>query len=1073
MRKNKEVIAVAVMAIWVGFVNAESSISSSGVGGVDDAAPTASKFEGRLEFHKPLAVEIAAGTAEYPQLVRIEWIRFETTYGNAWGITARVGWSLVKDAAWRLKVELLDEKGQVLRHSRDEATVFTGKAGRSGRTAMLYADLNLDPMHDQGRRHARRFRVHLEPLDEQVGRTDSAGLETHTLEIVVVDQKNQAPITDAAMVVGSSYRQKAYRRDKTLYPTDSQGRCRIKLARDRLVSIRINAQKQGFATAQKSWSNYGSSALGRVPLVNLPQRHVLEMVRASSIGGIVRDTEGNAIEAAEVRFSARVEEPSGTISISRTIQTDANGRWSVEGVPSELGRVSVGLRHPEYGGDNGRDRHITGEALLNARALKHVEILKKGLIIVGKVLDDQGDPVVAATVTMAQRSYSPIYTLTDASGAFRLMCTDDMSAYREVPTLVVEAPGYAPALRTIAIKPNLGPLEFRLTRGRSITCRVLDTEGKPIVGAWTVVEPLPENSNYSVWLEDTDEQGKFQVPNVPKNDVNLTVGKEGYVAVRDYVLALSEEEVVVTMKRALRVHGTVTDAESGKPIPNFEIADMYTLGSRTRTSNPAVFAGGAYELSFDEARPETRQLKVSAVGYEPATSENIRIDEGERVINFKLTKDPSFDTKGGQREYGQARPTGPRVIPGVVRDEKGELVSNAIISIRPRMAEDTITDAEGRFKLRCRSRGTSRSGPGEDMVYLLVRHKERNLAAAVELDDNAETVEIKLIPGVILSGKVVDVEGKGIPNADISLTFWISDYGHSSREVTEINAEGHYEIRAVSSGHRYSVNASAEGYGQQYVPVNTSESVDGRMQLEPMVLAVADLSISGVVVDVEDKPVAGVRIYAYGRGQPNRNTSTDEKGRFLIENMCEGRIRIQANTSGQTRLYGRVDTQGGATEVKIVLSERPSATRFVPKQPPSLVGKSLPDFSGIKIDFSVEQAKGKMILVCFWDMQQRPSRNCIMRLAKQAEQLKQKGITIVAVQASKIDENTLNEWVKKYNIPFTIGIVQSYVEKTRFDWGVKSLPWLILTNRKHIVRAEGFALTEIDEKISAIAQKQN
>jgi len=159
MRKNKEVIAVAVMAIWVGFVNAESSISSSGVGSVDNAALTASKFEGRLEFHKPLAVGIAAGTAEYPKLVRIEWIHFETTYGNAWGITARVGWSLVKDAAWRLKVELLDEKGQVLRHSRDEATVFTGKAGRSGRTAMLYADLNLDPMHNQGRRRARRFRV--------------------------------------------------------------------------------------------------------------------------------------------------------------------------------------------------------------------------------------------------------------------------------------------------------------------------------------------------------------------------------------------------------------------------------------------------------------------------------------------------------------------------------------------------------------------------------------------------------------------------------------------------------------------------------------------------------------------------------------------------------------------------------------------------------------------------------------------------------------------------------------------------------------------------------------------------
>jgi hypothetical protein len=63
--------------------------------------------------------------------------------------------------------------------------------------------------------------------------------------------------------------------------------------------------------------------------------------------------------------------------------------------------------------------------------------------------------------------------------------------------------------------------------------------------------------------------------------------------------------------------------------------------------------------------------------------------------------------------------------------------------------------------------------------------------------------------------------------------------------------------------------------------------------------------------------------------------------------------------------------------------------------------------------------------------------------------------------------------VKKYKIPFPVGMVQGDDKKSRFVWGVRSLPWLILTNRKHIVRAEGFSLTEIDEKISTIAQKQN
>ena len=94
-----------------------------------------------------------------------------------------------------------------------------------------------------------------------------------------------------------------------------------------------------------------------------------------------------------------------------------------------------------------------------------------------------------------------------------------------------------------------------------------------------------------------------------------------------------------------------------------------------------------------------------------------------------------------------------------------------------------------------------------------------------------------------------------------------------------------------------------------------------------------------------------------------------------------------------------------------------------------------------------------------------------MRLAKQAQQLKQKGVNVVSVQASKIDTNTLNEWVKKYDIPFTVGMVQGDVEKSRFAWGIRSLPWLILTNPQHIVRAEGFGPSELDEKISAITQK--
>ena len=74
----------------------------------------------------------------------------------------------------------------------------------------------------------------------------------------------------------------------------------------------------------------------------------------------------------------------------------------------------------------------------------------------------------------------------------------------------------------------------------------------------------------------------------------------------------------------------------------------------------------------------------------------------------------------------------------------------------------------------------------------------------------------------------------------------------------------------------------------------------------------------------------------------------------------------------------------------------------------------------------------------------------------------------MAVQASKVDETALREWVKKNNIPFQVGMVQGDEEKTRFNWGVKALPWLILTDKKHTVRAEGFSLADLDAKVAEI-----
>ena len=79
----------------------------------------------------------------------------------------------------------------------------------------------------------------------------------------------------------------------------------------------------------------------------------------------------------------------------------------------------------------------------------------------------------------------------------------------------------------------------------------------------------------------------------------------------------------------------------------------------------------------------------------------------------------------------------------------------------------------------------------------------------------------------------------------------------------------------------------------------------------------------------------------------------------------------------------------------------------------------------------------------------------------------------LVVQAAQIGENTLKEWINKSDIPFPVSVITAVIEKAPFTWGVRSLPWLILTDRRHIVTAEGFGLDELDAQIGHSNESQS
>jgi len=186
--------------------------------------------------------------------------------------------------------------------------------------------------------------------------------------------------------------------------------------------------------------------------------------------------------------------------------------------------------------------------------------------------------------------------------------------------------------------------------------------------------------------------------------------------------------------------------------------------------------------------------------------------------------------------------TGQRKVAGVVRDEGNKPMEGVKLRICPIGRQDATSDAEGRFVVGWDPRDSHGS---ETLIRFLVgRYEEDNLAAAVEIGEDTETLDIKLEPGVILTGKVTDPDGKGIegaavrvfvrgPNWDLSLVC----------DQAKTDAEGAFEVKAIPAEHKYDVCMIAEGYGEGYVTVNTDDAVDNRLDIGVLTLPLANHSV--------------------------------------------------------------------------------------------------------------------------------------------------------------------------------------------------------------------------------------
>jgi hypothetical protein len=236
------------------------------------------------------------------------------------------------------------------------------------------------------------------------------------------------------------------------------------------------------------------------------------------------------------------------------------------------------------------------------------------------------------------------------------------------------------------------------------------------------------------------------------------------------------------------------------------------------------------------------------------------------------------------------------------------------------------------------------------------------------------------------------------------------------------------------------------------------------MELEPIVLRLADRVLYGQVLTSDEKPISGAHVSIQGEGQPSENLTTDSKGRFQFK-VCEGQVRIFAN-SPQGGGFAQGNAEGGDTNVMLTLSSGYGNVRQASPRA-SLKGKPLPDLAGVNLSGDAASA-AQPVLLCLFDVGQRPSRHVVRKVQEQAEALTQQHVTVLGVQAAVVSDETFDGWKTGSPVAFPVGRVLEKSDKCKWACTVPALPWLILADAQHRVVAEGFALEDLDAQIKKL-----
>lgn len=625
---------------------------------------------------------------------------------------------------------------------------------------------------------------------------------------------------------------------------------------------------------------------------------------ATTVRGQVVDSSGAPIAGAVVHIQpgpSRVRSLS-SLAFMPIFKTRSDGSFSfADLVPG--GTYKLFAKHPGHGLTEVQVR--TPPAGGKPSLLERI-VLGSGITATGRVVDEAGDPVEGAEVTMIGAE-SPVYgdVFEDASKASGVFSIPHLMPGPFI--LTVRRAGFAAFWRDGVRVPegearfNAG--ELVLKAGAAIEGRVTDERGRPVEGtevrvyseegllnpraAFLGEEPAPDAR--------TGPEGRFRIEDLePGRPYNVFARHPDHPpATVAGIEAPTADPVHVEFEAARSLSLRVVGPE-GEPVPDAEVQTV-EKGFANLSAGPLGRTDARGELRKGGLKPGTLDLEVAARGYR---------DTSWRGVQIPQERDPDPVTVTLERAP---------VLEGRALDEEGNPVPEAQISIAPKvpsgdsllrlMLKRPSTDFAGRFRI-------DGLAPGEYTVSAWMPGTSRRTQSEVRLGSEAVQIDLIFKRGAEVSGRVLDEAGNPIPSAYVRVDS--TEGGKEAGGYSE--ADGSFRLQAVEEG-ELSLLASAQGYAAsdpQLLRV-TGSGVNG---IEVRLAREAAGTITGRVLGLSAEALSSMRIMAANDvGWDSADSVVDEQGRYRLSGLRSGTWKVTAWQPNGLGVDGEVRLEPGSEAV--------------------------------------------------------------------------------------------------------------------------------------------------------------